>query len=191
MSFQFPQNNPSFSSPQRQSGYGFSQSTGIPNKLSGFFNNDRALPMYKDKPYFAPRRTGPRNKRRRALYGGICLFVLAVLWYYGPWSGDWSRRRSRADDAAIGEDLWEWMQSLDEQESVNGDWSPQKPAEWAARRERVRDAFIVSWDGYEKHAWGELELTLLLASIVLMRFSLLTVRQGSTSTTQLPKLASI
>lgn len=170
----FPQTNPSFSSqdthwqPNRDSrtsrphlpGYGFSQtaSTGLPNKLSSFFDNDRALPMYKDKPYFAPRRTAPRSRRRRVLYGGLCLFVLVIMWYYGPGSGVWKGFRSSKDSLTIGEELWEWVQSLDEQESVSGNWGQVKPAEWAARREKVRDAFIVSWDGYERNAWGELHL---------------------------------
>jgi len=27
--------------------------------------------------------------------------------------------------------------------------------DWERRRDKVRDAFIVSWDGYEKYAWGK------------------------------------
>lgn len=171
MSFQPPQNLPSFSSSQRpfedsywQSsrdssgrlpGYGFSRSTGLPSKLNSFFDNDRALPMYKDKPYFAPRRTGPRSRRRRVLYGSVFVFVLIVIWYYGPGSGAWSGFESRRPDVATGEDLWKWVQSLDEEESISGKWSQRKSIDWVGRRERVRDAFIVSWDGYEKHAWGK------------------------------------
>lgn len=175
MSFQYHQSNPSFSSSQQvfgnnghwhaardsrasrlHSGHGTSHSAGIPNKMSSFFDSDRALPMYKDKPYFAPRRTGPRRWRKKALYGAVFVFVVVALWYYGPWSGPWSGFRPRErDTAAIGEELWEWMQSLDEQESISGSWSLRGPSDWAARRERVRDAFIVSWDGYERHAWGE------------------------------------
>lgn len=169
MSFQPPQNLPSFSSSQRPfedrywqasrdsssrlPGYGFSRSTGLPSKLNSFFDNDHALPMYKDKPYFAPRRTGPRRGRRRVLYGSICLLVLVFFWYYGP--GSWSGFGSRRPDTAVGEDLWKWLQSLDEEESISGKWSHQKSIDWAGRRERVRDAFIVSWDGYERHAWGK------------------------------------
>lgn len=26
--------------------------------------------------------------------------------------------------------------------------------DWDERRERVKDAFILSWDGYEQYAWG-------------------------------------
>lgn len=28
--------------------------------------------------------------------------------------------------------------------------------DWDARRESVRNAFVVSWDAYSQHAWGEL-----------------------------------
>ena len=64
-------------------GYGLSQqSTGAANKLGNFFDGDRRLPMYKDKPYFAPRRTAPRSRRRKIVYGGLCVFVLVCLWYY-------------------------------------------------------------------------------------------------------------
>lgn len=168
MSFQLPQNVPSFSSPQRPledsywqanrdnrsnrlPGYGLSPSSGIPNKLNSFFDTDRRLPMYKDKPYFAPRRTGPRSRRRKALYSGLCLFVLAVLWYCWPVARAW--KDSRLDSMA-GEDLWKWMQTLEGRDSIDGNWGHKSPIDWAERREKVRDAFIVSWDGYEKHAWG-------------------------------------
>lgn len=170
MAFQLPQNTPSFSSPQRPfedgywqtnrnshssrlPGYGLSRSAGIPNKLTSFFDNDRALPMYKDKPYFAPRRTGPRSRRRKALYASLSLFVLLVLWYY--WSGTALWKGSQLDSAK-GEELWKWMQSLEDQDSNDGKWTQQKSIDWAERREKVRDAFVVSWDGYEKYAWGEL-----------------------------------
>ncbi|RJE26560.1 Mannosyl-oligosaccharide 1,2-alpha-mannosidase [Aspergillus sclerotialis] len=168
MAFQLPQNTPSFSSPQRPledsywhanrnshsnrlPGYGLPRSAGIPNKLSSFFDNDRALPMYKDKPYFAPRRTGPRSRRRKALYGSLSLFLLLVLWYYWSGTGVWKGSRL---DSAKGEELWKWMQSLEDQDSNYGKWSQQRSIDWTERREKVRDAFIVSWDGYEKYAWG-------------------------------------
>lgn len=28
-------------------------------------------------------------------------------------------------------------------------------ADWDARREEVKEAFVISWDAYKKHAWGE------------------------------------
>lgn len=168
MSFQLPQNIPSFSSSQRPledsywqanrdnrssrlPGYGLSPSPGVSNKLNTLFDSERRLPMYKDKPYFAPRRTGPRSRRRKVVYSGICLLVFLVLWYYWPGSGMWS---SSQNHSTPGEDLWKWMQTLEDEASIDGKWDEQSPADWAERREKVRDAFIVSWDGYEKHAWG-------------------------------------
>lgn len=58
-------------------------------------------------------------------------------------------------DSAKGEELWRWMQSLGEEDDAGGGWGSAKKVDWGARRERVRDAFIVSWDGYERDAWGE------------------------------------
>lgn len=150
----------------RLSGYGLSQqqpAAGLPtaahfntNRLSPFFNNNnqRTLPMYKDKPYFAPRRTGPRSRRRKTVYTGLCVFVVALVWLYmygGPvsWGGFGVRS---TPDWAKGAELYEWVQGLDEKAGgENG-----KHVDWEARRERVRDAMIVSWDGYEQYGWGEL-----------------------------------
>lgn len=171
MSFQLPQNIPSFSSPQRPfednywranrnlgnnnglPGYGLSQPTGISNKLNGFFG-ERALPMYKDKPYFAPRRTGPRRHRRKAIFSGICLSVLIAVWYYTGGSGTWGKFGLKRPEVARGVDLWNWVQSFGNSEPGKETGVKAKSIDWEARREKVRDAFIVSWDGYEKHAWG-------------------------------------
>ncbi|KAJ5195094.1 Mannosyl-oligosaccharide 1-2-alpha-mannosidase [Penicillium cinerascens] len=111
--------------------------------MGGFFDNDRTLPMYKDKPYFTPRRTAPRRWGKPL--GILGVFTLFLLWYfyYSPGLPAWKG----AESSDKGVELWKWAQSLQ-----NG---PTKgPADWAARREKVRDAFIVSWEGYEKDAWG-------------------------------------
>ncbi|KAL4760803.1 glycoside hydrolase family 47 protein [Aspergillus foveolatus] len=132
-------------------GYGFSQSAGVTNNLNNFFSGDRTLPMYKDKPYFAPRRTGPRLRRRRVLQGIILLFGLFSLWYIVTGSSD-TYRSPWTPDTVKGEELWRWVQRLDSEQPYDG--TPLKGIDWAARREKVRDAFIVSWDGYEQYAWG-------------------------------------
>ncbi|OJJ47465.1 hypothetical protein ASPZODRAFT_141057 [Penicilliopsis zonata CBS 506.65] len=167
MSFQ-PQNASPFASAQRPlddsywrasrnpggnklPGYGLSgQPSTVTDTLNGFLGNQRTLPMYKDKPYFAPRRTGPRFRRKRTLYGSVVLLLLGLLWWYRESFGYWSGFSLGGPDLAKGEELWHWMQSLDSESENEG----QEPIDWAARRERVRDAFIVSWDGYEKYAWG-------------------------------------
>ncbi|KAJ5550640.1 hypothetical protein N7535_001414 [Penicillium sp. DV-2018c] len=125
-------------------GYGLSnQPIPLSNKGNSYFEKDHTLPLYKDKPFFAPRRTGPRRRWGPFLkLLGVCT-VLFVLWYnfYLPtWSG------LQSNDKGV--ELWKWAQTL-EGEKSSGDLS-----DWTARREKVRDAFIVSWEGYEKNAWG-------------------------------------
>ncbi|PYH99156.1 mannosyl-oligosaccharide alpha-1,2-mannosidase [Aspergillus ellipticus CBS 707.79] len=167
MSFQAPRNNSPFASQQQPfqnnywrasrspatnglPGYGFSPPTGLSNNLNTPLSIDRTLPMYKDKPYFAPRRTGPRTRRRKAIYGGLCLFILLALWYYSS-AG---QPESNTPGAAKGEELWRWMQSLEEVEPEYDESSQQNTVDWDARRDKVRDVFTVSWDGYAKNAWG-------------------------------------
>ncbi|GFN10259.1 mannosyl-oligosaccharide 1,2-alpha-mannosidase IB [Aspergillus tubingensis] len=166
MSFQAPRNSSPFSSQQpfqnnywRASrspgtnglpGYGFSPPTGISNSLNNPLAGDRTLPMYKDKPYFAPRRTGPRARRRKIIYSGLCLFVLLALWYYsGSGQPEW-----KTPDAEKGAELWKWVQSFEESEPPYDGSAVTEKIDWEARREKVRDVFIVSWDGYAAHAWG-------------------------------------
>lgn len=117
--------------------------------------------MYKDKPYFAPRRTGPGRRRRNILYGGVCAILLVLLWYYTGASEVVNRVGLKRPDSAKGTDLWSWMQSFGVTESEKEETGGKKKSvDWGARRDKVRDAFIVSWDGYEKHAWGMLGVSL-------------------------------
>lgn len=102
--------------------------------------------MYKDKPHFAPRRTAPR-KRWRPLLALLGLCTLAYFFYTQPNIPTWQRSGSYDKGA----ELWNWMQTL-------GDESAEKKySDWDARREKVREAFQVSWEGYEKEAWGKLQ----------------------------------
>lgn len=41
----------------------------------------------------------------------------------------------------------------------------EKSVDWSARREKVREVFQVSWEGYEKEAWGMLKFQLLIPRI--------------------------
>ncbi|PKX95703.1 glycoside hydrolase family 47 protein [Aspergillus novofumigatus IBT 16806] len=134
-------------------GYGLSQqSTGVGNKLGNFFDGGRSLPMYKDKPYFAPRRTAGRSRRRKILYGGLCVFVLVCLWYFMAGSSKRHRHGLDTPDTPKGEEMWKWLQSLGDPATEIEDGH--QNIDWNARREKVRDAFIISWDGYEQHGWG-------------------------------------
>lgn len=171
MSYQYPRKSPSLSpnppfdnnvwrpsrSPGANSlgGYGLSQPAGVSNNLNSFFGGDRGLPMYKDKPFFAPRRTGPRLRRRRALYGGAIVLFLLTVWYL--MSSGWERSGIHVPDSAKGEELWAWVQSLETEPEYDG--TLQKGVDWEARREKVRDTLIVSWDSYENHGWGMFEQT--------------------------------
>lgn len=115
----------------------------LSNKLGGFFEQDRPLPMYKDKPHFAPRRTAPRKKWRPLLaLLGLC--TLAYLFYNQSSIPTWQRSGSYDKGA----ELWNWMQTLEDSSAS------EKYADWSARREKVREVFQVSWEGYEREAWG-------------------------------------
>lgn len=167
MSFQHPQNIPSFSSSQRPledsywrasaarsngglGGYGLSQSTesdtSASAKLNNFFGGGRDLPMYKDKPYFQPRRTAPSRAGKRILYIFFGLFAIAFLYVF--W-GTWRSPRTIVSAGGTEEDLWKWVQNLDAEESKTS-----KKIDWEDRRRKVKDVFVVSWDNYEKYGWG-------------------------------------
>ncbi|KAF7715495.1 Mannosyl-oligosaccharide 1,2-alpha-mannosidase [Penicillium ucsense] len=122
---------------------GLGLSTG-PTTGAGFFESrDRTLPMYKDKPYFTPKRTAPRKRWRPLFVLGVC--ALTLLWYYKSSMPTW---RSPAASRDVGVELWKWTQVMDDEGSSKA------KADWNQRRDKVRDAFLVSWQGYEKDAWG-------------------------------------
>lgn len=138
-----PSQSQSHFRPAAQNSRGGLAGMGLPSM--NIFQNDRSLPMYKDKPYFAPRRTTPRRGLKR-IFGVIGLCALALLWYfyYSPDFPSW--QGSHASDPGV--ELWEWSRSLDSAPSRG-------PVDWDMRREKVREAFMVSWEGYEKEAWGK------------------------------------
>jgi endoplasmic reticulum Man9GlcNAc2 1,2-alpha-mannosidase len=151
MSFSVPRNVPSFNNPQRglEDGYWGSSGrsrlqnghvrNGIGGKLDEFFDK-RQLPMYKDKPYnyAASEKQGTWFRRRRVLVV-VLLCILGLV--------SWLRLFSPAAkiDAVknVGTSSWSWLSK-----------STSVEADWHGRRERVKDAFKLSWDGYEKYAWG-------------------------------------
>jgi len=155
MSFALPNNVPSFTSSQREYEDGYWRSArrvgghngngltgnGFADKIGGFLDR-RELPMYKDKPYSytASRRQRQFYKRKRVLAGGV-LFVTALLYWLGLFS---SPKNIPEDLKRGGQNAWSWLKKP---ESAAVDWN--------ARRERVKEAFKLSWDGYEQHAWGE------------------------------------
>lgn len=111
--------------------------TSIGAKLDGYFDK-RELPMYKDKPYSyaVSRRNKPLYKRWRFTLG-IILLLFTLLYWFGFFSS------SKTTVKGQGRSAWKWLN---------------KPGtaqiDWDDRREKVREAFKLSWDGYEKYAWG-------------------------------------
>ena len=149
MSFSLPKNVPSFESSQRSYENVYWGSSGktrqngntgnrIGSRIGGLFENND-LPMYKDKPYsYGASRRKTSLLRRKRMWFGFIMFLFGCLAYMevlSPFSG--LRNKNRG--------LWKWF-TKQERDPVSIDWD--------ARRERVKDAFKLSWDGYERYAWG-------------------------------------
>lgn len=149
MSFSAPRNVPNFNSQQRSVENGYWGSSGlsrtqnghsgarIGGKLENYFDK-RQLPMYKDKPYnyAASGRQRPWYQRRRILAGLLC-GIFGLAYWLGLFPGG-----ARVDHVEI-DKSWPWLRK-----------STSSNMNWNDRRERVKEAFTLSWDGYEKYAWG-------------------------------------
>ncbi|CAI6342036.1 unnamed protein product [Periconia digitata] len=138
MSFQLPKNVPNFDNAQRR----FED-----NVWSKFSGSEKGLPMYKDKPagYGARREAGRwcGGKRRVAL-GAV--FVIGILYLFGVFGG------SAGSVSDTGDHTWTIIQGKGSLGSMVG--GKGKPVDWEKRREAVKDAFLLSWKGYEEHGWG-------------------------------------
>ncbi|KAF2441158.1 glycoside hydrolase family 47 protein [Karstenula rhodostoma CBS 690.94] len=128
MSFKLPSNVPNFDNAQRR----FEDH--VWNKFSG---NEKELPMYKDKPTYGTRRGGWFSGKRRI--GIIALVVLGALYWIG-----WSNRGGSEGGVKDGKKT-SW---------IPGGQTGKKGVDWNTRRESVKDAFLLSWKGYEEHGWG-------------------------------------
>lgn len=152
--FSIPKNVPSFTDPQRElenrvwgasgvtarSAHANGVMSGVQDRVGNFFDPKRSdLPMYKDKPYtYASSRRQRSMWRKKRTFGIGGLFVLTVLYLFGFFSGD-----SQAGTKA--KDTWSWLQKPEKTGSS---------VDWLDRRERVKEAFTLSWDAYERQAWG-------------------------------------
>jgi endoplasmic reticulum Man9GlcNAc2 1,2-alpha-mannosidase len=160
--FSVPRNAPSFSNPQRELEnrvWGASGMTarpsgnyahngggigGVQNRIGGLFEKNRDLPMYKDKPfsYAKTRRSRPFWKRKRIFaIAGLC--IVSILYFLG-FIGS-------SDTSLKAKDSWNPLQRPERPGKVN----------WLSRRERVVEAFKLSWDAYERYAWGMFSLSML------------------------------
>lgn len=156
MSFNVPRHVPSFTAPQREledrlwpsSGVssrraGASSSSSLGSKVGGLLHPERstALPMYKDKPYGYPasHRAKPVYRRKRT-FGILFLLAVALMWFFGAFDGHKDRFEGRVRG-------WGWLK--------DDKGSAKSTADWMRRRERVVEAFELSWDAYSRYAWGE------------------------------------
>lgn len=97
--------------------------------------------MYKDKPYAYPgsSRKGPWFKSKRIL-ATIGLVFLALFYLLGSYSGKGAVKVTPSTKSKESTGSWFGTSS--------------KKIDWNERRERVRDAFKLSWSSYENHGWG-------------------------------------
>ncbi|KAB2571563.1 Endoplasmic reticulum mannosyl-oligosaccharide 1,2-alpha-mannosidase [Lasiodiplodia theobromae] len=111
----------------------------VTDRLGGMFGDGgKELPMYKDKPYNygSSARRGWFRRRRTLIFGALAFFVF--LYWFGVFSN------SEENKGTSGSGLFSGMMSGKTSAVVD----------WDERRDRVRDAFKLSWDAYEKYAWG-------------------------------------
>ena len=149
MAFSMPRNLPDFADPTREmedrawasvSRRGASGKGGIiggvSDKVAGMFGED-SLPMYKDKPYgyASSRRRRPLWRRKRAMVLVVTLLI-SLLYYLGYFGSSGENR---------GVVPWSWTSLTQERDIVN----------WDSRRQHVVEAFELSWDAYERYAWGK------------------------------------
>ena len=113
--------------------------TGMQDRMGGYFGENRDLPMYKDKPYSyaSSRRHQPLWKRKRVV-GVVVVFLITVLWLLGYFRND-------AAATQKAKDTWNWLQRPE---------TTGMKVDWLDRRERVKEAFTLSWDAYDRYAWG-------------------------------------
>jgi hypothetical protein len=149
LTFSIPQNVPSFTNPQRELENRAWGSSGVTARsaghmdggvMSGMFGKNEALPMYKDKPYSyaSSRRQRSIWKRKRVVGIGIS-FVMIVLYLLGFFGDDAATTKSTKE-------RWTWLQKSESGSKVD----------WFERRDKVKEAFTLSWDAYDRYAWGML-----------------------------------
>ena len=156
MSFALPRNVPSFDSATRsyentiwrhagsshQNGY---TNGGIGNTLGKIFESKEGLPMYKDKPHAYPpsRRSRGLLQRKRTWLSAILGF-LGTLYFLGAFSASGSPEGARDGQRKSQDGWWSWL----------GPTGRNDDDVWESRREKVKEAFTLSWDGYSQYAWG-------------------------------------
>lgn len=134
MSFRLPSNVPNFDNAQRR----FEDH--VWNKFTGA---EKGLPMYKDKPAgYGARREARRwcGSKRRV---GLILAVVFGLFYWMGWFGS-----GGTDEGSQGKTEG-WGSVF-----RGGGQGKKGDVDWDKRAESVKEAFLLSWKGYEDHGWG-------------------------------------
>ena len=99
--------------------------------------------MYKDKPYnYAGSRKYTPFYRQKRVISGATLVLIGLGYWFGIFSPSAVKPKSRDTNKSA----WNWLSSP----------AVPAPVDWHDRREKVKEAFILSWDGYEQYAWGTL-----------------------------------
>ena len=100
------------------------------------------LPMYKDKPYnyASSGRKRPFYQQKRLMLAllGVLTWILYFVGAFSCGSGGGSDERTRSSKGVAG-----WFSGGSRKVDI-----------WGQRREKVRDAFKISWKAYEENAWG-------------------------------------
>lgn len=138
MAFSIPRNVPDFGGAHRELEDSAWSALRGGKAIPGLFERDSSLPMYKDKPYgYAPsQRNRPLWRRKRAI--GPFLIVVGVLVYLLAFN------RKTQTEITPSNSGWSWTGVSDSKNK----------AAWDERREKVVEAFQLSWDAYERYGWG-------------------------------------
>lgn len=93
--------------------------------------------MYKDKPYATSARR-PKWWKRKRILGSFMGLGMLLLWAMGMFEGEHGGNKSIADKL-------DWIRKPETKGRID----------WGKRRDKVVDAFTLSWDAYKRYAWGE------------------------------------
>ncbi|KAL1839831.1 hypothetical protein VTK73DRAFT_3909 [Phialemonium thermophilum] len=149
MSFAVPRNVPSFGNPQRIIEDQLWASSGRASSSSSSHHHPHRGPhqgggggLLSDVQnrvggILHPDRRNALPMKKRVL-GLLTLILVLLLWYRGSFSEHHERARATISQ-------WSWLQT---EADAKG------KVDWLERRQRVVEAFELSWDAYERHAWG-------------------------------------
>lgn len=145
MSFSVPRTVPSFGNPSQRR---------REDALWAAARGGGRLPMYKDKPFgyayadggsWRGGRGGLFRRRRRVMLALLAAgLIFGAFWLTGWFSSGDGRRK----DVGEGKSSWSWSRGKDAEGKGKGG------IDWGKRRDRVVEAFKLSWSAYERHAWG-------------------------------------